>query len=85
MDQAPGVFVSVDGPCGVGNRPDISAQETALHLDAPYALTSAGVPVLRLETDLHPPDTLAALIHLRIEALRASRCPTESQSQELAP
>jgi dTMP kinase len=52
------------------HRPDICAQETALYTDAAHTLTAAGVQVLRLETSLYSPYTLATMIHIRIEALR---------------
>lgn len=55
------------------HSPDISAKETALYIDAAASLSDTGVPVLRLETSLYPPDTLAAMIHTRIEALRNQR------------
>lgn len=64
---------------------DISAQETALYIDAAHALTAAGVQVLRLETSLYPPDTLASMIHTRIEALRTRRHTLDQHAQELAP
>ncbi|GAA5110494.1 dTMP kinase [Haloechinothrix salitolerans] len=53
--------------------PDISADETALYIDAADSLSATGVPVLRLETSLYPPDTLATMIHTRIDALRNDR------------
>lgn len=62
---------------------DINAQETALYVDAAGALTSAGVQVLRLETSLYPPNTLASMIHTRIDALRTGRL--DQPAQELAP
>lgn len=67
------------------HQPDISAQETALYIDAAHALTSIGVPVLRLETSSYPPDTFASMIYTRIEALRADRRTNDLPYQQLAP
>lgn len=67
------------------SRPDVSVQETALYRDASLALAAAGVQVLRLETSLYPPDTLASMICTRIEALRAHRHTPVQPASELAP
>lgn len=66
-------------------RPDIGAQESELYKDASHALASAGIQVLRLETSLYPPDTLASMICTRIEALRGGRQPSVQPASELAP
>lgn len=67
------------------HQADISARESVLYLDAARVMSSAGVPVLRLETSFHLPDMLAAMIHTRIEVIRASRRTHDSPSQEFAP
>lgn len=66
-------------------RPDISTQETALYKDAAHVFASAGVQVLRLETSLYPPDTLASMIYTRIEAIRGQLRAQQPKAQELAP
>jgi dTMP kinase len=66
-------------------RPDVSAQETALYKDVARVLASAGVQVLHLETSLYPPDTLASMIYTRIEAVRRQRRTRQPEAQELAP
>lgn len=53
--------------------PDVSVRETAFYIDAAESLTAMGTRVLRLETSLYPPDTLAAMIHTRIDALWRQR------------
>lgn len=55
------------------HSPNISAEETALYIEAAHTLDESGVPVLRLETSLYPPDTIATMIHTRITALRQER------------
>jgi dTMP kinase len=65
--------------------PTVSAQESALYKDAARVFASAGVQVLRLETSLYPPGTLAAMICTRIEVLREQRRTQHPDAQELAP
>jgi dTMP kinase len=64
------------------HSPDLSAEETALYIDAAHSLSAAGVQVLRLETSLYPPDTLATMIHTRIEALRQERLDSARPQKE---
>lgn len=55
------------------HNPDISARETALYRNAADSLAAAGVQMLQLETSLYSPDSLAAMIHTRVDALRHQR------------
>lgn len=53
--------------------PDVAVRETTFYIDAADSLTAMGIQVLRLETSLYPPDTLAAMIGTRIDTLWRQR------------